>query len=272
MSTQQYEHHLAIRQDKLCPFRFKSSNNLRTSICNWHRNIEVLLVTDGEGRIQYSSDDFSLRKHDVVIINTGELHRVYSDSKISFDYLIVDESFCGENGINTSERLFERVFHCEDTEKMFRFAYERYKLYKDEPTSINTLKLRLAVLELLAKLYEDHSSPMSKVRVDLSTPQDYIKKVLEYLAEHYTEELTLEGVASICGITKYHLAREFKRYTGQTVVTYINTLRCKKAEICLSDGMTVTEAASESGFDSISYFSRTYKKLMGVSPSSIKSK
>ena len=100
----------------------------------------------------------------------------------------------------------------------------------------------------------------------------YIKKVLEYIAEHYTEPLTLEDVADVCGITKYHLAREFKRFTGLTVITYVNILRCKRAEVCLAEGKTVTEAAVESGFDSISYFSRTYKKLMGVTPSEKKHK
>ena len=109
MSTQQYEHHLTLKQDKLCPFRFKSSRNLRNSVCNWHRNIEILLVTDGEGRIQYSSDDVALTKHDIVVVNTGELHRVYSEKGISFNYVIIDESFCRENGIDTSERCFDRI-------------------------------------------------------------------------------------------------------------------------------------------------------------------
>ena len=272
MSAQQYEHHLSIRQDKICPFLFKSSNNLRNSVCNWHRNIEILLVTAGDGGVQYSSEDIVLTKHDVVVVNSGELHRVYSDSDISFDYVIIDESFCRENGIDTSERYFDRVFKCEKAEEIFCRTYERYREYKSDPTPMKTARLRLAVLELLICLYEGHSIAKSKRPSVSGAPQDYIKRVLEYIAEHYTEQLTLEGVAQVCGITKYHLAREFKRYTGQTVITYVNTLRCKKAEACLSDGMTVTEAAGESGFDSISYFSRTYKKLMGSSPSGKKSK
>ena len=272
MSTQQYEHHLTLKQDKLCPFKFKSLNNFRDTICNWHRNIEIMLVTEGEGRVQYSSEDIALSKGDIVVVNTGELHRVYSETSISIDYVIIDESFCHENGIDTVDRYFDRVFKSTEIEELFECAYERYTEYKSDPTPIKIARVRLAVLELIAELYENCSSDAKVAHSGQDTPQDYIKKVLEYLAEHYTEPLTLDGVASICGITKFHLAREFKKYTGQTVVTYINILRCKKAEVCLSDGMTVTEAAGESGFDSISYFSRTYKKLMGVSPSSKKSK
>ena len=267
MSEPIYEHHLSLKQDKLCPFRFKSSKNLHDSVCNWHTNIEILLVTDGEGHMQYNSDYLPLSKHDIIVINSGDLHRIYSDSGISFDYLIIDESFCRENGINTVERRFDRLFKCEDTERICRSAYERYKDYKSDGSPINIALLRLSVLELLTELYSCHSSPFSSTLALERSPQDYVKKVIEYLAEHYTEDLTLEEVAGVCGITKYHLAREFKRYTGQTVITYVNILRCRRAEVCLSEGKTVTEAAVESGFDSISYFSRTYKKLMGASPS-----
>ena len=72
MSTQQYEHHLTLKQDKLCPFKFKSLNNFRDTICNWHRNIEIMLVTEGEGRVQYSSEDIALSKGDIVVVNTNQ--------------------------------------------------------------------------------------------------------------------------------------------------------------------------------------------------------
>ena len=270
MSEQIYEHHLTLKQDKLCPFKIKTSNNLRDSVCNWHTNIEILLVTGGEGHMQYNSDDLPISKHDIIVINSGDLHRVYSERGISFDYIIIDEGFCRDNGINTGDRCFDRIFKCEATERKCLCLHELYKDYKASPSPINTAKLRHAVLNLIIELYSEHSNSVTDASATQKSPQDYVKKVLEYLAEHYVEPLSLEGVASVCGITKYHLAREFKRYTGQTVITYINILRCKKAEACLTSGMTVTEAACESGFDSISYFSRTYKKLMGASPSSIK--
>ena len=271
MSEQIYEHHLSLKQDRLCPFKFKSSRNLRDSVCNWHANIEILLVTEGTGRVQYNADDLALEKHDIIVVNSGDLHRIYSNSGISFDYIIIDESFCEENGIHTGEYRYDRIFQCERIENICLYAHDRYKEYKSDPTEINIARLRLAVLELLVELCSQHSVHVSSVPSFQKSTQNYVKKVLEYVAEHYTEPVSLEEIANVCGITKYHLAREFKRYTGQTLITYVNILRCKKAEVCISEGMTVTEAAIECGFDSISYFSRTYKKLMGDIPSSKKS-
>ena len=91
-----------------------------------------------------------------------------------------------------------------------------------------------------------------------------------YINENYTNALSLEHIAEVIGINKSYLSREFKKYAGHTVHTYINMLRCKKAEQCISEGMTVTEAAMECGFENISYFSRTYKNIMKGKASDIK--
>ena len=270
MEKQIYEHHITIKQDRICPFLLKSQNDIASSICNWHSNIEVLLVTKGEGRVQYNTDDLFLDVHDIVVVNSGDIHRIYSNKTISIVYIIIDESFCRENGINTEVRCFERVFKCEKTEEIYKRLIQCYNSYKRSPSPMSTASLRHVVLELLIELYSNHSSDVATEATKEKAPQNYVKHALEYIAEHFIEPLTLEDVARVCGITKYHLAREFKKYTGHTVITHINIMRCKKADACLVGGMTVTEAACECGFDSVSYFSRTYKKLMGNLPSSIK--
>ena len=96
MGEQQYEHHITIRRDKLCPFIHRSLKDLHTSVCNWHRNLEIMLVTRGEGRMKYDCDDISIGEHDVIVVNSGALHRPYSDSGVSFNYIIIDEGFCTE--------------------------------------------------------------------------------------------------------------------------------------------------------------------------------
>ena len=268
METQQYEHHLSLLRDKLCPFKIKTSRNVKNTVCNWHENIEILVVREGEGMIQYGAEEFAIAKGDVVVVNSGALHRPFSETGISFDYLIIDESFCLENGLETSSKSFEKRVRSEKLISLCRIAGERYDSYQSEPSPIGAARLRASVLEILITLFEDHILQRDSVSPLQKSSEEYVKKTIEYLTEHCTENVTLEAVAAECGVTKYHLAREFKRFTGQTVFTYLNVLRCKRAERCLSSGMTVTEAAYECGFESLSYFSRTYKKLMGVLPRS----
>lgn len=272
MITQTYEHHLELRDDKLCPFKFKTCDDVYNSVCNWHNNIELLLVTGGSGRIQYGMDDFGIDEHDIIIVNSDSLHRVYSHAGVSFIYVIIDESFCLENGVGTKNRSFERCFKSDKIEGMLLASHELFDEYKMETTPINAARLRLSVLGLLIQLCDSYAAKADITSQMHSASEKYVKVTLEYLAEHYTEPVSLDKVASLCGVTKYHLARVFKAYTGYTLFTYVNILRCKRAEACISSGMTVTEAAWNCGFESPSYFSRTYKKLMGKVPSAEKEK
>ena len=267
MIAQRYEHHTAIQQDKRCPFKFDTSEHLHDTICNWHRNIEILLVFEGMGAIQYGCEELPLRPNDVVIVNSGIFHRLYSESGISFHYVIIDESFCAENGLETRSRQFETHFQDPRTEALCLTAQALFRAYRQNPAPLQAAKLRRGVLDILIDLCENHTERADGKCKEGHPSEEYVRKALDYINCHFKKPLSLEGIAAVCGITKYHLAREFKRYTGQTVLTYVNMLRCENAAFCLANGMTVAEAAYASGFESSSYFSRTYKKLMGHSPS-----
>ncbi len=265
-----YENHLSIKQNKLCPFKLQKSFVTTTVPYNWHKNVEIILVTEGEGAIQYSADTLNVRVDDIVIINSGALHRPYSDVGIGYYYLIIDDSFCTENGINITEFTFKKVFRDEKTKELFKNVTQLMNAYEDAPCTITVVGLRIAILTLLADICEKHSAPTVKSDAKCSPSEKHVKQVIDHINKCFTEPLCLESLADLCGVTKYHLSREFKKHTGQTVFSYLNTLRCQNAKILISNGMNITEAAYASGFDSLSYFSRTYKKKMGQSPSKIK--
>ena len=269
MLEQLYEHHTSLLKDKLCPFKLNTCNAiLKNQISNWHKNIEVLIVIDGEGVAQYGKDEFLIKKDDIIVVNSGILHCFNSNSGISYYCLIIDESFASENGITTGKHQFTKVFKDEKCKEYVLDAANKLNTYyTDRENVINRAKARAAVLNLLIELCENHSRLDTVSENKKKSSEDYIKKAIEYLNVNYTEKVELDDIASLCGITKYHLAREFKRFTGQTIVTYANFLKCKKAEFLLSQGMTVSEVAYECGFESVSYFSSIYKKVMGYSPS-----
>lgn len=270
MINQTYEHHLELREDKLCPFKFKKCEDTYNSICNWHQNVEMLLVTEGCGSIRYGSIDLAIEEHDLIIVNSEVLHHVYSDKGIGFVYVLIDESFPVENGIELKNHIFENKIRSDTLESLYLDAYKSFNEYKKSSSPINTAKARCSTLALIIELCANHTVRTKDRPKSLSISEKYVKETLSYLGDHFSEPIVLENLANRCGITPYHLTRVFKAYTGQTLFAYVNILRCKRAEFCLSKGMTVTETAEECGFESLSYFSRTYKKLMGHSPSSEK--
>ncbi len=269
MSDQIYEHHLALKQNKLCPFKLTHSKNTSgDSISNWHKNIELLYFVDGTAFIQYGAEDFPVKKDDIVVVNSGILHRPHKKDCIEYYLLIIDEEFCNENGIDIENCIFEKHFNNEKTKELLFNVIREYDA--QNKNSFSALRIRTAMLQLLIDLCTNHIISSDVSKENQRTSEKYVKTVLEYLNDHFDEEINLDMLASLCSVTKFYLSREFKKYTGQTIFTYVTMLKCRKAQNCLAQGMTVTETAFACGFESVSYFSQTYKKIMGASPLSTK--
>lgn len=261
-----YEHHYKLKSDKLCPFKLERGERSDTYFYNWHENIEIVLIVDGEGAFQYSSDKPTVKRGDIIVINSGVIHRPSPD--IEFYYLIIDESFFRENGFSVSELEFERLIRDDECKSLFLSVKDKMSEYKSGRR--HPAELRESVLSLIIHLYNNHLRKNEKREHSVSSEAGCVKSALAYINETYTEGISLSDIAAACGVTSSHLSRAFKQQTGQTVITYVNILRCKRAAISISEGTSITEAAIECGFESLSYFSRTYKRVIGYAPSEIK--
>ncbi len=98
-------------------------------------------------------------------------------------------------------------------------------------------------------------------------PQRWLARAVEFLRESFTEHLTLAQVASAAGVHPVYLAREFRRFHGCTIGEYIRRLRIDRAcrQLSSSNESLATIAAG-AGFSDQSHFSRTFKRLMGMTP------
>lgn len=94
-----------------------------------------------------------------------------------------------------------------------------------------------------------------------------VKDALLYMEEHYAEEFSGEALAERLGFSRSYLCHVIRKVTGQSLTENLLYIRCRKARELLRNGHTVGEVVFATGFQSASYFSRTYKRIMGVSPS-----
>ncbi len=91
--------------------------------------------------------------------------------------------------------------------------------------------------------------------------------VKEYILKHLADDMTLGEIAWHVGKGEEHLARVFKRETGQTVFDYVREARVNRARTLILDpALSLSEIASRCGFHSLSFFSRTFRKVTGMSP------
>ncbi|WP_339256194.1 AraC family transcriptional regulator [Paenibacillus sp. FSL R5-0713] len=96
---------------------------------------------------------------------------------------------------------------------------------------------------------------------------DPVKQTLRYIQNHYREQVTLDSLAEQFNYSSRHLSMQFKRKTGYSPIDYLIQTRLAKARTLLvrSDA-TLGEIAAEVGYSDVYYFSRIFKKHVGISP------
>jgi AraC-like DNA-binding protein/ligand-binding sensor protein len=95
-----------------------------------------------------------------------------------------------------------------------------------------------------------------------------ITRARQFIAEHQAEELSLGRVAQAAGMSSYYFCKMFKKATGVNFTNYLARVRVEKAKsLLLNPNARVSEVAFDAGFTSITNFNRTFKQLVGQSPS-----
>ena len=88
----------------------------------------------------------------------------------------------------------------------------------------------------------------------------------EFLRAHYADNISLDDLARVTGISAYHLCRQFRHFTGFPLHVYQTHLRLDRAKTLLSTGLPPAAVASEVGFYDQSHFGTAFKRLVGVTP------
>lgn len=95
-----------------------------------------------------------------------------------------------------------------------------------------------------------------------------VARALRYIEQRFAQPIALDEIARVNAMSKSHFSRVFKVETGCTFKRYLNCRRIEAAKELLSRrGMTITEVAMEVGFNDFAYFSRTFHRCAGMTPS-----
>jgi len=124
----------------------------------------------------------------------------------------------------------------------------------------------LRLLAIFARQLGEISSQLAVQEEEAEPPA--IAHARAYITEHHTDELTLEEVARAVNMSRYHFCKSFHRVTQQTFTDFLAGVRVEHVRQCLLDPETrISDAAYAAGFQSLSQFSRVFRRIAGVSPS-----
>jgi len=114
----------------------------------------------------------------------------------------------------------------------------------------------------------DTVAPRSPWRADERDHLDErIQQVVTFLEEHFADGVTMADAAATIGLSRFHFSRLFHRVTGRTFQTYVGQLRVERAKMLLANNaVAVTDVARRVGFKDVSHLDRTFRKIVGQSP------
>lgn len=218
--------------------------------------------------------------YDLVLITGKELEHVWEQHEccskeireitIQFSSDLFFKNFINKNQFDSIRDMLERA------QKGLSFPMSAIlKVYGMLDTLASEKQGFYAVIKFLTILYElslyvDKAHTLSSssfAKIGIHSDSRRVQKVQEYINAHYKEEIRLNQLADIAGMTSVSFSRFFKLRTGKNLSDYIIDIRLGFATRLLVDStMSIAEICYDCGFNNLSNFNRIFKKKKECSP------
>ena len=217
--------------------------------------------------------------YDLVLITGKELEHVWEQHEctskeireitIQFSSNLFFKDFINKSQFDSIRRMLERAqcglsFPMQAIMKVYNWLD---KLASEEQGFYAVMNFLRILYEL--SLYEDAKvlSSSSFAKIDTFADSRRVQRVQKYVAEHYQENIRLNTLAGMVGMTPVAFSRFFRLRTGKTLSDYIIDIRIGFASRLLVDSvMSIAEICYECGFNNLSNFNRMFKRKKGCAP------
>ncbi len=246
-----------------------------------HEVFELNFVEHASGvrRIVGDSNEV-IGDYDLVLITSPDLEHVWEQNTCDSDdireitvqfYLdMSDDGFLSRNPFYSLRKMLK------EARKGLAFPMSAImRVYQQLDTLSSVKDGFYAVIQFMTILYElSHCSgartlaTSSFAKVEVESDSRRVLKVKNYIAKNYMDEIRLNTLADIAGMSPSAFSRFFKLHTGRNLSEYIIEMRLGYASRMLVDtAKSIAEISFQSGFNNLSNFNRIFKKKKGCSPS-----
>lgn len=255
---------------------------------HWHSDIEIMYVCKGSMGVGINKEYHVLNEGDVSICASDDIHYYSSEGMMSSGIMIIfrPEIFDTSNIILNPKHLRSIIInrdYCDKNNVSVEVSKEIKKIveiiikeYDKEEIFFDKL-LKLKIIELILLLYRNFPPYYSDCSEDIDKPfsenKKPMQKALKYLEKNYQNVISLDDIANEAGLSNYYFSRLFKETTGINFISYLTHLRINKAEELIKmTKKNIIDIAYDTGFCSIRTFNRSFKKIRGCTPQSLRNK
>ncbi|GKX27695.1 AraC family transcriptional regulator [Vallitalea longa] len=237
--------------------RFCDRFDGRSSVWNFqkhsHNYFELIYFINGKAKITTDSEEVVMALYDMIVYPQGLMHQESLDVKYEHEVICIGVEFEGNPQMESSFHLPDRTG---EIKWFLERIYEEKKMANNLHEELITSYIK-SVFLLMRRYFLSYDPEIS----------DVVLKTTLYIQENFKEDITMDSISQISCVSKSYLSRLFKKETGLTVMQYLNYYRIERSKSLIKfSKYNISEIGNMVGFNDPKYFSRMFKKIVGISP------
>jgi len=235
---------------------------------HYHNELEMLLPYKGITDIVIEGQTVNAVENNIYIVNPNEVHAVYTNTESYFHAIVFPKELLmlGEGSIINTQ-LLTPLF--EGRKKLRRVITDSaaVEIFKEiSELSVKSEENAPLIIAALYRLLWQFKQQGNYLKTE-SKSKEPIYFSIDYMEANLDKKLALADIASKAKMSPKYFCAYFKKYTGLTTVTYLNTLRIRRAQQLLkTTDYSVLEISLLCGFDNVSFFIKKFKEAVGKTP------
>jgi len=242
---------------------------------HFHPEYELVYIEGATGTRHVGEHISTYVGSDLVLIGSNIPHLNF-DYGVKTDYRkvvvhlkkeLIESHLCAIPELSPITQLFEKSQHglAFSTDEKKQIGEKLFQL-----EHLDAFQQYLQLIEILRML-----SSLSDVELLHEQPyqnkfsereQSRLRRIYAHVDKNYHQKIELREVAEISNMSKEAFCRYFKKVSNYTFIEFLNRYRISQSKRLLMSGNSVSEACYQTGFESLSYFSRTFKKVTNETP------
>ncbi len=221
-------------------------------------------IRNGRGTLHFNGREYPVSDHQAFLAYPGELTYYQASTDDPWNYIWIRfhgvkvPDLLHDAGFSKETPVFVPSSPCPELEQCF---LDILRNYEKEYACIGNLYR-------MFQLMSDTTSNKLVKKRGTDTSLQYIKEILNYITEKYSEPIRIKEIADYCGLDRSYLCKIFKRATGYTPMGYLILFRIRKAKQLLKQTtLPIQHIAYSVGYSDPFAFSKLFKKETGMSPS-----
>lgn len=241
-----------------------------------HDNWEIYIYLDGDVTYYVEDKVYNMSLGDVIVIPPGKMHqsvvnncegKTYERIVLNLNPSYINKLTENDETLKTRYKSFIHQYNFllnyGDDDFLFIKGLAMQIIQKGQEDAFKLTMLNSFIYSLGSKF--EHPSYNRNAHED-----KLISAVIQYINQHYVEQLSLDKICDEFFVSKFYLNRRFKEYTKLTIYDYILSKRIALARRLIRSGVTANETAEKCGFGDYSTFYRAFISKTNQTPKEFK--